>query len=539
MGVIIKIILKVFINDLVCEGCGDCSKQSNCLSIVPKETKLGRKRMIDQSSCNKDYSCVKGFCPSFVSVEGGELKKPEPRAFSDELETLLAALPAPQRPQIDRVYDLLIGGVGGTGVVTIGAITTMAAHLEGKGASVLDFMGFAQKGGTVLSYVRLAETPDALNQVRIDRGEAEAAILCDLVVGTDPRALYVMREGHTRAIANTDIIPTADFIRDRNMDFQSHLRVKTIRDACSDENVDSFDANTVAGRLMGDFVFSNMLLFGFAWQKGLVPLSLQAIEKAIELNGVAVEKNKRAFSLGRAAAVEAGVVHRAAGLGDAPEIEENLDNIVSYRADFLTAYQNVAYATSYRDFVADMEKAAGALPGADEFAKAAARNLFKLMAYKDEYEVARLYTDGSFRKKLAEQFAGDYRLKFHMAPPMFHRGLDPEGRPKKSEFGPWMQGALNVLAKFKFLRGTVFDPFGRSTERRMERQLIEDYKRRLTELAPRLTPANIGTATKIAALPQDIRGFGPVKEKSVAEVDKRLKILLEEFDAAEPASRAA
>lgn len=530
---------RIFINELVCEGCGDCSKQSNCLSIVPKETPLGRKRMIDQSSCNKDYSCVKGFCPSFVSVEGGELKKPEPRAFGKELDALLASLPHPQLPKVGRAYDLLIGGVGGTGVVTIGAITTMAAHLEGKGASVLDFMGFAQKGGTVLSYVRLADKPADLNQVRIDQGQAEAAILCDLVVGTDPRALHVMREGHTRAIANTDIIPTADFIRDRNIDFQSQLRLKTIKNACREDNVSSLDANSVASRLMGDLVFSNMLLFGYAWQQGLVPLSLAAIEKAIELNGVAIDKNKRAFSLGRAAAIEASVVHRAAGLEANKPQEQTLDEIVSYRADFLRAYQNEAYAQSYRCFVNDIADAANGVPEGKEFAETVARNLFKLMAYKDEYEVARLYTYGAFRKKLSEQFAGDFKLKFHMAPPIFHRGLDPEGRPIKSKFGPWMFGALSVLAKFKFLRGTPFDLFGRTAERRMERKLIKDYRHRLTSLAPKLTSANIGAAIKIAALPQDIRGFGPVKEKSVAEAEAQLNILLAELEKAGAISEAA
>ena len=530
---------RIFINDLVCEGCGDCSKQSNCLSIVPKETPLGRKRMIDQSSCNKDYSCVNGFCPSFVSVEGGELKKPQPRAVSSDLEEQLANLPTPTLPSIERAYDMLIGGVGGTGVVTIGAIATMAAHLEGKGSTVLDFMGFAQKGGTVLSYVRLGESPDTLNQVRIDHGEANAAILCDLVVGTDQRSLDVMREGHTRIIANTEIIPTADFIRDRNIDFGAHQRLKTINNVCGEENVDSLNANLIAGRLMGDLVFSNMLLFGFAWQKSLVPLSFAAIERAIELNGVAVDKNKRAFALGRAAAVEIGLVHRAAGLEETPPKEKTLDEIVAHRADFLKAYQNEAYAASYRDYVHEMKEAVNNLPGSDDFTMAVARNLFKLMAYKDEYEVARLYTDGSFKKKLADQFAGEYQIKFHMAPPIFNRGLDAEGRPRKSTFGPWMHGALTVLAKLKFLRGTPFDLLGKSAERRMERRLIQDYKARLTAIAPTLSPANLGAAIKIAALPDHIRGYGPVKEKSVEEAQDRLAPLMDEFEKTTSTSQAA
>ncbi|MEO1251077.1 MAG: indolepyruvate ferredoxin oxidoreductase family protein [Pseudomonadota bacterium] len=530
---------RIFINDLVCEGCGDCSKQSNCLSIVPKETPLGRKRMIDQSSCNKDYSCVKGFCPSFVSVEGGELKRTQPRAFGEDLEALIARLPAPDLPRIDRAYDLLIGGVGGTGVVTIGAITTMAAHLEGKGASVLDFMGFAQKGGTVISYVRLAASPAGLNQVRIDHGEAEAVIACDLVVGTDPRSLAVMRKGQTRVIANTDVLPTADFIRDRNIDFQARLRVKTLKEACGERNVDSLDASAVAGRLLGDLVFSNMLLFGFAWQQGLVPLSLASIERAIELNGVAIEKNKRAFALGRAAAVDPEMIHRAAGLAEETQTQETLADLVEHRSRFLVGYQNQAYADDYRAFVDAIADCAGAIEGGEAFSKAVARYLFKLMAYKDEYEVARLYTDGSFKKKLAEQFSGDFKLKFHLAPPIFNTELDEQGRPKKTQFGPWMYGAFKMLAQFKFLRGGPFDPFGRTAERRMERQLIADYRRLIDDISQRLTPHNIGMATEIASLPDAIRGFGPVKEEAVEAAKLREAELLKSFEDAAPSARAA
>ncbi len=530
---------RVFINDLVCEGCGDCSKQSNCLSIVPKETKFGRKRMIDQSSCNKDYSCVKGFCPSFVTVEGGELKKPEPRAFGDALETLIADLPSPSTPTIDRAYDMLIGGVGGTGVVTIGAIATMAAHLEGKGASVLDFMGFAQKGGTVLSYVRLGETPDHLNQVRVDIGEAEAVIACDLVVGTDPRALRVMKHGKTRAIANMDIIPTADFIRDRNVDFQSRLRLRTIEKACSAENVDHVDANALAGRLMGDLVFSNMLLFGFAWQKGLAPLSLAAIERAIELNGVAVEKNKRAFALGRAAAVNGDVVHRAAGLADQEAPQETLDEFINQRADFLTGYQNAAYASDYRAFVEEIRDKTSTVAGGEEFARAVARYLFKLMAYKDEYEVARLYSDGPFKKNIAKTFTGNYRLKFHLAPPILNSETDAEGRPKKKEFGPWMMTAFSMLSKLKFLRGTAFDPFGQTAERKMERRLIAEYRARISAIAGNISSKNAEAALAVAALPDGIRGYGPVKEQSVEEAEANLPALMDAFENAQSVAKVA
>ena len=530
---------RIFINDLVCEGCGDCSTQSNCLSIVPKETKFGRKRMIDQSSCNKDYSCVKGFCPSFVTVEGGELMRPEPREFGDELDQLLKNLPAPTLPSINRAYDMLIGGVGGTGVVTIGAITTMAAHLEGKGASVLDFMGFAQKGGTVLSYVRLGEQPEELHQVRIDVGEAEAVIACDLVVGTDPRALRVMRNGHTRAIVNMDIIPTADFVRDRNIDFQARLRLKTIEKACGEQQVDSLDANTIAGRMMGDLVFSNMLLFGFSWQRGLVPLSLEAIMRAIELNSVAIEKNKRAFSLGRAAAVDIEKVEKAAGINEPPAAPQSLEDLVNDRAEFLTGYHNTKYADEYRIFINTIDGKTKKIAGGEEFSTAVARYLFKLMAYKDEYEVARLYTDTAFRKKLAAQFTGDYKLKFNMAPPIINRERDAEGRPKKSEFGPWMEKVFFVLSKMKFLRRTAFDIFGYTDERRMERRLIDEYRHRVKMLADRLTVGNLSVAIEIASLPNEIRGYGPVKEQSVEAAETKLKLLMRNFESIETTAHVA
>jgi len=521
---------RIFINELVCEGCGDCSKQSNCLSIVPVETEFGRKRMIDQSSCNKDYSCVKGFCPSFVSVEGGELKKPETRAVDADLAALLARLPSPDLPRIDRAYDLLVAGVGGTGVVTIGAIITMAAHLEGKGASVLDFMGLAQKGGSVLSYVRLGENPQALNQVRIDIGETEALIACDLVVATDERALTVLKAAHTRAVANIDIMPTADFIRNRSIDFAARQRVAALRNACGENNVNAIDATVIARRLLGDAVFSNMFLLGFAWQKGLVPVSAAAITRAIELNGVAVAKNKSAFNLGRAAAVDPVVVMKSAGLSTEEKAEETLDAFIARRKDFLAAYQNSRYAAAYQDFVASVRTKSSAADQSGAFACAVAKSLFKLMAYKDEYEVARLYTDGAFRKKVAAEFDGDYRLKFHMAPPVFNRETDDQGRPKKSEFGPWMYAALSLLKHFKFLRGTPVDPFGATEERRLERKLIEQYRARIIAVTERLTAEKLSQAIEIANLPDDIRGFGPVKLAAIEKAEDRYQALFRSYN---------
>jgi len=520
---------RIFINDLVCEACGDCSKQSNCLSIHPKDTPLGRKRMIDQSSCNKDYSCIKGFCPSFVTVEGGQLRKPETKEVSAELTDLMDTLPTPSIPKIERVYDLLVGGVGGTGVVTIGAIVTMAAHLESKGASVLDFMGFAQKGGTVLSYVRLSDNPKQLNQVRIDKGAADAAIICDLVVGTDPRSLSVMREGKTRVAANTHILPTADFIQNRGVDFQSKLRINTLKDNCGADQIDNFNASAIAEAFLGDTVFSNILLLGFAWQKGLVPLSLKALDRAITLNGVAVEKNIRAFSIGRAAAVDFELVYRSAELLEPVPEEQTLAELVAPRSEFLVAYQNKAYARKYKDFVEDLRTKSRAIDTSEELAKAAAKNLFKLMAYKDEYEVARLHNDKSFKQKLARQFEGNYTLKYHLAPPMLHRGLDADVRPKKRTFGAWMGTTFAILKHFKVLRGTPLDLMGMTAERKMERRLICEYRQDLMTILSKLTTDNLSIAIEIANIPDEIRGYGPVKLESVEKTTNKKKQLLSSF----------
>jgi len=522
---------RVFINDLVCEGCGDCSVQSNCLSIVPKETEFGRKRMIDQSSCNKDFSCVKGFCPSFATIEGGALRKPDVIKADGALSALLDDLPSPKLPGLERSFDLLVGGVGGTGVVTIGAILTMAAHLEGKGASVLDFMGFAQKGGTVLSYVRLAKKPETLNQVRIDAGQADGVIICDLIVGTDQRALHLMQEGETAGVANMAEIPTADFIRDRNIDFQSQLRLKTIQKACGKDKIGVVNASVIATRLVGDSVFSNMLLLGFAWQSGIVPISFEALDRAIQLNGVAVEKNQYAFSLGRAAAHNLDLVLQAANLKDneTQSDGEPLSQMIERRHAFLVNYQNRNYADQYKVLVDRVQGAVSKFDNGEGFSKAVAKYAFKLMAYKDEYEVGRLYTDGTFKKKIAELFEGDFKVKFHLAPPAIGSALDADGRPKKREFGPWMMTGFNILARLKGLRGTRFDLFGYTEERRMERKLRDDYIITISSMLDRLTPDNIELARKIASIPDDIRGFGPVKEKSVTLAMAKQQQLLAEF----------
>jgi len=530
---------RVFINDAVCEGCGDCSTQSNCLSVVPVETEFGRKRRIDQSSCNKDYSCLKGFCPSFVTVEGGALKKPKLETDAAAVDALLARLQEPAPPDTGRAYDLLVAGVGGTGVVTIGAVIAMAAHLEGKGASVLDFMGFAQKGGAVLSYVRLAASPEALNQARIDVGEAEALIASDLVVATDERALRALRRGATRAVVNTDILPTADFIRNRNVNFETARRLKVLKEACDPDAVAAADAVHLSRRLLGDTVYSNMMLLGMAWQQGLVPASRAALHRAIELNGVSIAKNRRAFELGRAVAADEAALRRAAGLVEAPPAPLTLEALIERRAAFLTDYQSAAYAQRYRDFVGKIAEKSRSVDPEARLARAVAENFFKLMAYKDEYEVARLYASGEFRRKLEAEFEGGFRLNFHLAPPLLSRDLDSLGRPKKRAFGPWMMAGFALLARLKGLRGGPLDLFGRTEERRLERRLIDDYARDIDAAAATLDASSLPVAIELARLPEEIRGFGPVKLASIEKAGARRADLLARLNPAARLTRAA
>ncbi len=520
---------RIFINDLVCEGCGDCSKQSNCLSIFPVKTEFGNKRKIDQSSCNKDYSCVKGFCPSFVTVEGGSLRKPAALQIGEEFTRRVNALPIPTPAPLSKPFDLLVGGVGGTGVVTVGALITMAAHLEGKGASVLDFMGFAQKGGSVLSYVRLAQKPDQLHQVRIDYGMADALIACDMIVGTDPRALNVLRHDHTRIIVNLSELPSGDFVLDRNADMQADLRINTLQQAVGKERVDTLGANNLAEKLLGNTVFSNIFLLGYAWQQGLIPVSLDALLKAIEINGVAIEANKQGFHWGRIAAEDLAYVTQITA--EKPiKTTTGLDDIIAHRYDFLVDYQNSDYANRYRDFVEQVRSVEQQLGNAElDLTKAVARYLFKLMAYKDEYEVARLYTNGEFLKKLSSTFDGKYKLTFNMAPPLLAREKDEQGRPKKLTFGPWMLSVLRLTAKLKFLRGTAFDPFGYNSERKRERQLANHYQSTIAGLLNTLTPDNLATAIEIAAIPNEIRGYGPVKEQAIQEARVKTGLLLDRF----------
>ncbi len=494
-----------YINDLVCEGCGDCSVESNCLSVEPKETPFGRKRKINLSSCNKDFSCLNGFCPSFVTVEGATRRK---REVSIDLSGPLAALPQPDVPRLEAPYGLLVAGVGGTGVVTVGALITMAAHLEGKGSSVLDFTGFAQKFGTVLGYVRLAPTPADIHQVRIEAGRADALIACDAVVASSPKASVHLRQG-TRTVLNRAEMPTGDLVLRRDADLEIDEREAMVRGVVGDDNVLGLDAGKLSEDLMGDAVFANIILLGAAWQQGLVPVSEVALKQAMVLNGVAVDKNKQAFDIGRVLAVTPD----ALGVIEEDQAEETLEQLIDRRAAFLTDYQNDKYAKRYRDRLARLARD---VP--PELVAVAARSLFKLMAYKDEYEVARLMTQTGFAAKLAEEFEGDYKVNYHLAPPLLPLGKDARGRPNKRAFGQWMTPVLRGMAHFKGLRGTPFDPFGRTHDRKLDRALLHWFDEVMDRVADRCSDGTREDCAKLLALPMDVRGYGPVREKAAADV---------------------
>jgi len=525
---------RVVINDLVCEGCGDCSRTSNCLSVVPVETEFGRKRAIDQSSCNKDYSCLEGFCPSFVTVHGGRLKKPN---TGDHGDHGLPALPEPILPFLDQPYGILVTGVGGTGVVTIGALLGMAAHLEQKGCTVLDMTGLAQKGGAVYSHVRIAREPDEIHAVRIASGGASLLLGCDLVVSASVDALSKLQLGHSRAIVNSHETIIGEFTRDPDLKFPAREMQRSISEATGPENAEFLDATRLATGLLGDSIASNLFMLGYAYQRGLVPVSAGAIEQAIAMNGVAVELNLDAFRWGRRAAVDPALVEgratASATVPDSHRLSETLDQIIERRIAFLTEYQNAAYAAHYASWVRRLSEVETArLPGRTELTQTVALALFKLMAYKDEYEVARLYTESDFLKRVADRFEGDYELNFHLAPPLLG-DRDPEtGHLRKRSFGPRMLWVFRILARLRGLRGTRFDIFGRSQERRTERQLIGEYQDVIDEILARLSPANHATAVELAALPLEIRGFGHIKEASLVRVKAKEEALLTRFRSA-------
>ncbi|MEZ5744575.1 MAG: indolepyruvate ferredoxin oxidoreductase family protein, partial [Sphingomonadaceae bacterium] len=523
---------RLFINTAVCEGCGDCSVQSNCLSVVPVETALGRKRKIDQSTCNKDYSCIKGFCPSFVEVSGGELVK---RAMDSVLlATKVAALPVPA-PVDAANHAMLVAGIGGTGVLTVGAILAMAAHLEGKAAKVLDQTGMAQKGGAVTSHIRIGVDADAIPSARLGTGQADLLIACDLIVGAQPDVLGLTR-GDTQVLANEDVVPTGEFQRNRDMDLTATRFLLVIGKRVDAANIASLRAGAQATRLMGDSIFANLMLVGFAAQKGLLPVALDSIEEAIRLNGVAVQKNLDALGLGRLVAADPAALD-AMGEGgtDEPAIPHTYEEVVASRSDLLTAYQDAGYSADYRAFlyeIAAMLEQRG-LGACEALRSEVARSLAKLMAYKDEYEVARLYADPAFRRSLEATFGGGAKLKVHLAPPLLAWRKDAKtGRPKKIAFGGWIFPVFGLLAKLKGLRGGAFDIFGYTAERKMERALIGEYRDTIRAVAAKVTPETLHTAVEIAAAPDLIAGYGPVKEAGVEAFRARVAELLPALDAA-------
>jgi indolepyruvate ferredoxin oxidoreductase len=532
---------RVFINELVCEGCGDCSVVSNCVSIQPVETEFGRKRRIDQSSCNKDFSCVNGFCPSFVTVHGAKIRKAGGAAgTADPLEGVPEAKPF--RLGGDG-WAAIVDGVGGTGVVTIGAILGMAAHVEGKGCGMIDMAGLAQKGGAVFSHVRIARTPADIHAIRVSAGKADLVLGCDLVVSGARKVLGAVREGHTLFLANTAELMPGDFARSADFLLPVERLKKAIRQAAGEERAHFFDATRAATVLFGSSLGANMFLLGFAYQHGGLPLSAEAVEKAIELNGEAVAMNVAAFRWGRRAAHQPdfvrAVVDRAAEA--VKPRAETLDDIVARRVQFLTAYQDAAYARRYADRIAALRAAeATVAPGSTTVTEAAARNLFKLMAIKDEYEVARLYSDGSFARDLAQQFEGYARLEFHLAPPILGR-RDADGRPRKSSFGPWMMKGFRLLAALKGLRGTAFDPFARTAERRRERALLAGYEADLDLIRTLLAPGRVEAAAALASVPALVRGYGHVRLASMEKAAGERERLVQRLSATveEPHLRAA
>ena len=528
---------RMVINPAVCEGCGDCGVQSNCLSILPLETELGRKRQIEQSSCNKDYSCVEGFCPSFVSVMGGKLKKPAAAKITQaDLEAILLTCPPPATHDFERPFEMLVAGVGGTGVVTVGALITMAAHLEGKGASTLDFMGFAQKGGAVMSHVRLAASPAHLNQVRIDLQQADAILACDLVVAAMPDSLAVMQRGVTKVVANEREIPTAEFTNNPDAVVPKEDLLAKIHASASAAGTFTLNAQDVALEVLGDSIVANILLMGYAWQRGLIPVSLTAMMRAIELNNVAIEMNKRAFTVGRVLAADKDALERLKR-SDTKVIQfaapKSLDEMVAFRQQQLTAYQSDAYAQHYINLVREVESKERRLAGAQSklpLTRAVARNLYKVMAYKDEYEVARLHADPAFRKLIADQFEGDYTLQFHLAAPIVSKKRPGTDIPAKRSFGPWMMKGFELLSKMKFLRATAFDPFGYTAERKSERALRDDYVALVRSIVSGLKEHNLDTALKLSQLPEKIRGYGHVKHANMVAAEKEKAALTKLFN---------
>ena len=517
---------RVFINEDVCEGCGDCSVESNCLSVLPKHTALGRKREIDQSACNHDFSCLKGFCPSFVSVIGGELRK---REQTESAEALFDPLPTPNLPALDQPWNTVVSGIGGTGVLTITSLIAMAAHIEGKGCATLNQTGLAQKFGAVVSHVRVAKAQSDIKAVRIPAGEADLLIGCDLVVSTGYEAMGKVAHGRTHAVINDNEQPTAAFVQDPDAHFPAEgMREKVVAEV--GEQLEFVHASDFALKLTGDAIGTNLFLLGYAWQRGWVPVGQAALEHAIELNAVAVDFNKRAFLLGRRFANQPALVESLLPRESQKIVTDlTFDQIVEDRFERLSAYQSVSYAERYRDQVEKIRKIEDDPEALDSLTRVVAQQLFKLMAYKDEYEVARLYTDGTFQARLAEQFKGDYSLRFHLAPLLLSKADPKTGKVKKREFGPWLMPLFRILAKLKWLRGTPWDIFALTTERKLEREDLARYEADLTEICGGVTPDNYPVAQELMKLPEKLRGYGHVKARNRDALLAKRSKLLDEF----------
>ncbi|WP_321808838.1 indolepyruvate ferredoxin oxidoreductase family protein [Burkholderia sp. BCC1993] len=526
---------RVFIHPEVCEGCGDCGVQSNCIALEPEETPLGRKRRINHSVCNKDYSCVKGLCPSFVSVSGGRLRA---RADTpDEREAAIAAaLPEPAISILARTFSILIAGIGGNGVVTVGALLGMAAHIEGRSCTVLDISGLAQRNGAVTSHVRFAADGSSQAQsdhaARIPQGAADLVLGCDPVVASGAENLSKMAADRTAVVFNRFVAPTSTFASNPDLDFSDARLEQVVRNAADAERVFGIDATTAAIKLLGNAIGANLFLVGYAWQKGLIPLRRESIDTAIDLNGASIELNRRAFALGRIAAADSERMLAWTAPTNAPPAGaiDDLDSVIADRVARLRGYQNVAYAERYRALVQKVAEVENRIVNAEQsLSRAVASAYAKLLSYKDEYEVARLFASQDFRKYLHDNFEGDYSLRFNLAPPLLSTRDRSSGRLRKKKFGPWMLPAMGVLSRFKFLRGTLFDIFGYSGHRRLERQLIADYETLVAVLLQELTPANHAIAVALAALPEKIRGYDVVKERNVELVRAQQHDLLEQF----------
>lgn len=525
----------VIINELVCEGCGDCSVKSNCLSVEPVETEFGRKRRINQNSCNKDYSCVNGFCPSFVTVEGGTLKKPK-KEKKGSLDSM-PGIPDPVIPVAEQAWGIVVAGVGGTGVITIGSLLGMAAHLEGKGVITQDAAGLAQKGGSTWSHIQIANRVDAIYTTKVDTAKADLVIGCDPIVTATPTTMSVMQPGRTFIALNTHASPTAAFVGNPDWQSPDARCVQALVDAVGVDGIGSFDAEKAATALLGDSIYANPMMLGYAWQKGRVPLSHAALMRAMELNGVQIENNQAAFEWGRRCAHDLAAVR---ALYQASQViqfvkKPSLDEMLAKRVEFLTGYQNADYAKQYQDFVSKVRGAEEKLGQGTRLSQAVARYLFKLMAYKDEYEVARLHTDAVFTSKISEMFEGDFKIVHHLAPPTTAQ-KDDKGQLKKKAYGPWMRKAMGVLAGMKGLRGTALDPFGRTEERKTERALIVEYRQCIETLLKDVNVDKLALAVEIASIPEDIRGYGHVKERNLAAARTKWQGLMQRWNA--PAAAA-